>query len=141
MKKCLLLTCLCTAACSNAASEAEFAGVYVAHYRGDKATLFINANHTYKQVIELGNGRVLEDTTTWKLYPVTSSPGDPIIEFSNFRLVSSYTGARRTEGNDVRWATQLDRTWFGLGYKQLCFDSDVGYCYVKQSDSLSHTSK
>jgi hypothetical protein len=31
------------------------------------------------------------------------------------------------------WVSEVERTW--LGQIQLCFDSDVGYCYVKQSNS------
>ncbi len=132
MKKFLITTSLCLVACSNGASDAEFLGVYVANYRGDKATLLVNADHTYEHVIELKDGQVLKDKAAWKLYQVSSEPKDPIIEFSTFRLIPSYTNPSRVTKNDVRWATQFDRTWFGLGRRQLCFDSDVGYCYVKQ---------
>jgi hypothetical protein len=34
-----------------------------------------------------------------------------------------------------QWVTEVERTW--SGYFLLCFDSDVGYCYVKQSWRLS----
>ena len=49
------------------------------------------------------------------------------IEFFNFDLIPSYK-----EKRNAQWATEVERTW--LGRVQLCFDSDVGYCYIKQGN-------
>ena len=127
MKKLSLIVALCLSACSGAGevTEQDLVGVYVADYGNEKATLTVNADHNYMHAIQLKNGEALNSQATWTSTRLASNPKYLIVEFSGFRTVPSYKDAQK-EG----WATEPEKTL--LGRIRLCFDSDVGYCYVKQ---------
>lgn len=126
MKTVLFACFLLLSACSDKFSEDQLIGDYVANYRGQTAALSLNADHTYKHVIQLKSGEPLETGSTWRSSQVTSGPTRTVVEFANFGAIPSFKPAKG-EG----WATEVERTW--LGRIQLCFVSDVGYCYVKKA--------
>jgi hypothetical protein len=126
MKRLLVAFFLLLSACSDKFSEAQLLGDYTANYRGETATLSLKVDHTYTHIIRLESGQTLEAGSTWKSSQVTSGLTRTVVEFSNFRVIPSFGGAQT-----VGWASEVERTW--LGRIQLCFDSDVGYCYVKQA--------
>ena len=78
------------------------------------------ADHTYTNVVQLKDGNTQEFKSTWNISHVT---GTTFVEVVNFRALPSFGGVGKG------WITEPERTWFG--HIQLCFDSDVGYCYVK----------
>jgi hypothetical protein len=124
LKKYLFVGLMLLSSCSERFSESQLLGDYVAKYRGEMGTLSLKANHTYTHTVQLESGQVLEDGSTWKSSQVTSGLTRTVVEISGFRVIPSFGGTKR------EWATEVERTWFGR--IQLCFDSDVGYCYVKQ---------
>jgi hypothetical protein len=128
MKRLLVAVFLLLPACSDEFSKLQLLGVYIANYRGETATLSLKADHTYTHVIQLKGAQTLEAGSTWKASRVTSGLTRTVVEFSNFRVIPSFGEAKK-----VGWASEVERTW--LGRIQLCFDSDVGYCYVKQVSS------
>jgi hypothetical protein len=117
-------------ACTDSATDAGLVGVYVAAYKGDRATLFLNADYTYRHVIQAQDGQRLEDGSTWHVHRPDGSSRHMRLVFANFRVVPAFMDEKRAI---VGWSTSVEKTW--LGRYQLCFDSDVGYCYVKQSGS------
>jgi hypothetical protein len=102
-------------------------GEYVATYRSDHATLTLNADRTYKHVIKLKDGQILVNDGTWETHGSDQGQQRTRIEFFKFRVIPSYLGEKREE---VGWSTEVERDW--LARIQLCFDSDVGYCYIKR---------
>jgi hypothetical protein len=102
-------------------------GEYIASYRGETATLKIKTDHTYTHVVQLESGQTLEAKSTWKS-SLVSGLTQTVVDFSNFHPIPSLG-----EPEKVGWVSEVERTW--LGRIQLCFDSDVGYCYVKQASS------
>jgi hypothetical protein len=125
MMKYLLGTCLYLSACSSPSiSDADLVGVYVANYRGDTGTLSLMADHTYTHIIQLKDGHIQEVRATWKISRVT---GSTFVEVINFRALPSFGGV------GTGWITEPERSW--SGHIQLCFDSDVGYCYIKLQKS------
>jgi len=49
-----------------------------------------------------------------------------MIEFVGFDLIPSFGFGAATD----HWSTEVRRNWFG--HVQFCYNSDVGYCYVKK---------
>lgn len=119
---------LCLSSCSDAVPEEYLPGIYVASFRGEKATLSLRVDHTYTHIIHLKDGQTLEAKATWTVFQVNSRLTRTVVEFSKFNVIPSYREVQKPS-----WATEVERTW--LGQLQLCFDSDVGYCYVKQNGS------
>lgn len=117
---------MCLSGCSGAVAEAELLGVYIASYRGDTATLSLKADRTYTHVLQLKDGQALETGATWKATQLNSGLRRTVVEFFSFRVIPSYAETR-----NAGWATEVERTW--LGRVRLCFDDDVGYCYIKQA--------
>src|SRR3954451_12814973 len=126
MKTVLFACFLLLTACSDNFSEAQLIGEYVGTYMGQTATLSLNADNTYKHIVQLKSGQRLETASAWRSSQVTSGPTRTVVEFTTFGVIPSF-GHAKAKG----WATEVERTW--LGRIQLCFDSDVGYCYVKQA--------
>jgi hypothetical protein len=124
MRRLQVAVFLLLSACSNRFSEAQLVGEYVASYRGETATLKTRADHTYTHVVQLENGQTLEAESTWKS-SLLSGQTRTVVDFSNFRPIPSLG-----EPKKVGWVSEVERTW--LGRIQICFDSDVGYCYVKR---------
>jgi hypothetical protein len=124
MKKLLLPLAIFLSACSNVVPESNLVGDYVAIYGYETATLSLKADRTYTHAIRPNDAQVADDAATWTQMV---SSGRTVVEFSDFRVVPSYRERRKEKGG---WATEVERTW--LGRLQLCFDSDVGYCYIKQ---------
>ena len=109
-------------------SEAETVGVYeVANWAitewGDGATMTLNKDNTYVQSIRLKNGESRDSSGTYAVVRVGS---DLSVRFFNFELIPSFGFGARTD----HWATQVWRNW--RGRVQFCYDSDVGYCYVRK---------
>jgi hypothetical protein len=122
-------------ACSDPRTEQDLEGKYVATFRGDTATLTLETNHKFSNVLYFKDGSSLKNEGTWRIVPPSAKRQITTVELSGFSLLPSYC---RSEApfRPVRsgeWVTEVEWTW--LGYLQLCFDSDVGYCYVKQSRS------
>jgi hypothetical protein len=117
---------LLLSACSDKFSEAQLVGKYIANYKGEMATLSLKDDHTYMHIIQLENGQTLAAGSTWKSSQVTSGLTRTVVEFSNFSVIPSFGKAEK-----IGWASEVERTW--QGRVQFCFDSDVGYCYIKQS--------
>jgi hypothetical protein len=124
LKKLLLPLAISLSACSNIVPESSLVGDYVANYGNETATLSLKADRTYTHGIRLNGAPIADNAATWN--QVVSS-GRTVVEFSNFRVVPSYGERQKVKAG---WATEVDWTW--LGRLQLCFDSDVGYCYIKQ---------
>jgi hypothetical protein len=125
MKRLLFAVPLLLFACSDQFTEAQLVGEYTANYMGETATLSLRADHTYTHVFRLKDIEAFKTGSTWKSSDVTSGVTRTVVEFSSFRVIPSFGD---TQG---RWATEVERTW--LGRVQLCYDSDVGYCYVRQA--------
>jgi hypothetical protein len=112
-------------------SDAAIIGVYkTANWSipnwGDGATLRLDANGTFTHSIRLKNGESHGSAGSWKFHRLTSK-GDEyvVIEFAKFDLIPSFGFGASTD----QWSTTVWRNW--LGHVQFCYDSDVGYCYVK----------
>jgi hypothetical protein len=126
----VVLFAACLASCALPSHE-QLVGVYAASYRGDQATLTLNADFTFRHVIQTSDGKRREGGAS--TYSERRENGTVRVFFENFRLVPAYFEqeskySRRTEVTS--WSTSVEKTW--LGRYQLCFDSDVGYCYVRQ---------
>lgn len=103
-------------------SRAEISGTYEVTDSGGRATLTLHPDHTYTHSIRLKDGETHDSDGTY-----TVGRGSVVfIEFSNFELIPSFGFGARTD----HWATEVWRNW--LGHVQFCYDSDVGYCYVKK---------
>ena len=127
----LLLVLALLSACSDAVPEASLVGSYLANHGGETATLLLKADHTYTHTVLANGRRVEEQASTWKATQLATSGREiTAVDFPGFVAIPSY---REKEGVKAGWVSEVERTW--LGQIQLCFDSDVGYCYVKQSNS------
>ena len=124
MRKIFLSLIIFLSACSNVVPESSLVGNYVANYGNETATLSLKADRTYAHAIRVNGAHIADDAGPWTQMV---SSGRTVVEFSDFRVVPSYRERRREKGG---WATEVEWTW--LGRLQLCFDSDLGYCYVKQ---------
>jgi hypothetical protein len=113
-------------------SDAEIIGVYEIANRalfswGDGATLRLDTNGTFAHSIRLKNGQSYDSTGNWKFRRSTFHGGEYVmIEFAKFDLIPSFGFGASTD----QWSTEVWRNW--LGHVQFCYDSDVGYCYVKK---------
>jgi hypothetical protein len=138
-----LVAALVLSGCSGEYTDAQLVGTYIAEFRGDTATLTLNADRSYAHVVRRRSGETIEanvHNAQW-----TQSPeGEGFwkssrVEFSGFKLLPAYIDAnpsadpatRRRWMTGTGWSTPVERTWLGMA--QLCFDDDVGYCYVKQA--------
>jgi hypothetical protein len=128
MKRLVLLVLLCLPACTGEIPEADLIGVYVAGYRGDTATLSLKADHTYTQIIRLKDGQTLESEAAWKSSNIESR--QTVVEFSIYGVFPAYAAQSSLAARNMPWVIEVDRTY--LGRIEICFDSDVGYCFVKQ---------
>jgi hypothetical protein len=127
MKSLLFAAPILLSACSDQFTEAQLVGDYVANYGGETATLSLKADHTYTHTFQYEGSGTPETGSTWQSSDVTSRPPQTVVEFSNFRVIPSFKDA-----HGQGWSTEVDRTWFGQ--IRLCYDSDVGYCYVKKAN-------
>jgi hypothetical protein len=125
MRDVLLLSVFLLSGCSSSFSDAEIVGVYEAEFKGDRATLTLNKDRTCRQAIQQKDSRNLDSDCTWYIYQKES---DFRIVFSDFELLPSFGHSRK-----VRWAPEPTFTW--TGRISLCYDFDLGYCYVKLSAS------
>jgi hypothetical protein len=118
-------------ACSDAVPETSLVGSYLTSYGGETATLLLKADHTYTHTV-LANGRKVEEqTSTWKATQLAASgTKTTAVDFLGFVAIPSFRAKERVKAG---WVSEVERTL--LGKIQLCFDSDVGYCYVKQTKS------
>jgi hypothetical protein len=124
------LALLVLPACSGEFTQADLAGFYVAAYQSDTATLSLRSDHTYTHTIRRDVGQILKSEGEWTS-SVTKSKRI-VIEFPDFQVVPSFESRNPRVANGS-WTIELDRTY---SWKiEICFDSDVGYCYVKQSNS------
>jgi len=122
----LLLPAL-LAGCSENVPDSSLVGSYAIDHRGDTATLTLRADHTYTHTVLVNGNKAEEQTATWSARP---SEYGTDLRFEKFVAAPSY---RRNQGEDDVPSTRsptVERTWSGK--IELCFDSDVGYCYVKQ---------
>jgi hypothetical protein len=110
-------------------SDAEIAGVYeVTNWAiipkwEDRAALTLNIDRTYTHSVRLKNSESHDSAST---YTVSRAGTDVFIEFSNFELIPSFGFGTNTG----HFETKMWRNW--RGRVQFCYDSDVGYCYVKK---------
>jgi hypothetical protein len=124
----LLSSLFCLCACSNAVPEPSLVGDYVASYGDETATLSLKADHTYAHSVSASGHQVAQQVSTWKASQMsTAGRNSTVVDFSGFLAIPSF---KEKQNVKVGWATEVDQTW--LGRTRLCFDSDVGYCYVKQ---------
>ena len=126
MKKLAITTVLLVPSCSPSSSKTDVAGTYAAYFKGDVAVLVLNADHTCRQTITGKDGKVINNMASWNT--VVMGPDEVVIEFSKFHIIPSYS---REKADEINWSTSVERTL--LGALQFCFDSDSGYCYVRQS--------
>jgi hypothetical protein len=115
------------AGCSENVPDSSLVGSYAIDHRGDTATLSLRADHTYTHTVLVNGNKVEEQTATWS---ATQSKYGTGVGFEKFVAAPSY---RRNQGEDdvpLTRGSTVERTW--LGKIELCFNSDVGYCYVKQ---------
>lgn len=117
----------CLVCCSAAVPETELIGNYTASYGSETATLSLMADHTYSHTVWVAGRQVAGAASTWKVSTVTASGVQATaVDLAKFVAIPSF----RNESVGPGWVPEVDRTW--LGRIRLCFDSDVGYCYVKQ---------
>jgi hypothetical protein len=115
------------AGCSENVPDSSLVGSYAIDHRGDTATLSLRADHTYTHTVLVNGNKVEEQTATWS---ATRSKYGTDVGFEKFVAAPSY---RRNQGEDdvpLTRGSTVECTW--LGKIELCFNSDVGYCYVKQ---------
>jgi hypothetical protein len=125
----LLFAFFWVCACSGAVPETTVVGSYVANYGAETATLTVKADHTYTHAVMANGSQVAEQVSTWKSTQLSSSWVETTaVDFRDFFPIPSFGEAKR--GKKGGWVPEVERTW--LGRIQLCFDSDLGYCYVKQ---------
>ena len=109
-------------------SDAEIAGVYeVTNWAifpkwDDWAGLTLNKDGTYTHSIRL-KGESHDSAGT---YNVSGTGADVFIELSDFELVPSFGFGTKTD----HFETRMWRNWRGRA--QFCYDSDMGYCYVRK---------
>jgi hypothetical protein len=128
MKKLLLPLVISLSACSNVVPESSLVGDYLASYGNETATLSLKADRTYTHTVQANGRRVEEQTSTWKATQLAASGTEATaVDFPGFVTIPSFRAKERVKAG---WVSEVERTWSGR--LQLCFDSDVGYCYVKQ---------
>lgn len=123
MKHILLLAIAALSGCAPVPSETDLIGAYSASYRKDQATLILKKDGSYVHVITTSEGKRIENIATWRLD--RDFKYGPIVDFVDFIFVPAY---KEFEGGN--WSTYVERSW--AGRIELCFNSDQGYCYVKQ---------
>ena len=119
----IIIVSMSAPACSGKISEQELIGTYVANYGNEKLTLTIYANHNYTHVVASETREMLKTEATWVSLRLPQYLKHLVVEFNNFEPAPSYGSIKKG------WVTEAQRTL--LGSIQLCFDDDVGYCYVK----------
>jgi hypothetical protein len=115
------------AGCSENVPGSSLVGSYAIDHRGDTATLTLRADHTYTHTVLVNGNKVEEQNSTWS---ANRSKYGTDLRFEKFVAAPSY---RRNEGEDDVPSTMsptVERSWSGK--IELCFNSDVGYCYAKQ---------
>jgi hypothetical protein len=130
VKLLLLPLTLFLTSCSGSVAENELFGRYEANYGNESATLLIMPDHTYQHIVRKNNRQIADEKSVWRVTQLRSSGlKTTAIDFSDFVAIPSFA-----EKKDAKkgWVPEVDRTW--LRTIRLCFDSDVGYCYVKRSD-------
>ena len=108
-------------------------GFYVASYRGETATLVLKPDYTYVHTTHANDGQTVEDVATWKsTQRETERNRITVVEFWDFRLIPSFKEPEKDKAKKAKigWVTEVELDW--RQRIRLCFDSDVGYCYVKQ---------
>jgi len=132
VRKLLLLPLLVhLSACSDAVPEASLVGSYVANYGGETATLSLRADRTYTHTVRANGRQIEEQVSTWKASQLAASGVErTAVDFSGFVAIPSFRDKQKV---GVGWVSEVESTW--LWPIQLCFDSDIGYCYVKRSAS------
>jgi hypothetical protein len=123
----LLLPVLLTG-CSKAVPDSDLVGSYAVNYRGDTATLSLRTDHTYTHAVLVNGNKVEEQTSTWKT--TQSKFGWTDIHLEKFVTAPTYRRNQGDKAEPLTWGPTIERTW--LGKIELCFNSDVGYCYAKQ---------
>jgi hypothetical protein len=129
MRKSFFLSSLfCLSACSVAAPETDLIGSYIANYGGEIATLMVRADYTYTHTVVANGRQISEQVSTWKVTQLSSGwVSTTAVDFRDFFPVPSFGDVKK--GKKGGWVPEVDQSW--LGQIRLCFDSDVGYCYVK----------
>jgi len=128
MRKLLLSLIVSLSACSKVVPESSLVGDYVANYGNETATLSLKADRTYTHTVQANGRRIEEQTSAWKVTQLaTSGRETTAVDFPGFVAIPSFRAKERVKAG---WVSEVERTW--LGRLQLCFDSDVGYCYLKQ---------
>jgi hypothetical protein len=118
----------CLSACSASVPETNLIGSYIANYGGETATLTVRADHTYTHAVVANGHQISEQVSTWKATQLSSSwVITTAVDFKDFFPTPSFKDVKK--GKEGGWVSEVDQTW--LGQPQLCFDSDIGYCYVK----------
>jgi hypothetical protein len=113
--------------------EANLVGNYIAYHRGEIAKLVLKPDSTYVHTTLAKDGRIVEDVATWKATQRKLNGREySLVEFWDFRLIPSFEEPDKEKAKKAKigWVTEVELDW--LWRIQLCFDSDVGYCYVKQ---------
>ena len=131
MRKLIVLAAVLVASCSSGLSEADVTGTYVARYDGDKATLSIDADQTYRLVITPRDGKPIANTGTWRSAVV--GDGVVAIEFTKFRLLPSFHDIdpkTRQRVEETDWVGEMGRSFFGT--IEFCYGIGDYYCFVKQ---------
>lgn len=131
MRKTLLLPLVfCLSACSGVVPEASLVGSYVANYGGETATLSVRADHTYTHTVVANDRQIWQQVSTWRVTELSSSwVKTTAVDFRDFFPVPSFKGVKKEKRGG--WVPEVERSWFGQ--VELCFDSDIGYCYLKSS--------
>ncbi|UFX48654.1 hypothetical protein HAP47_0019125 [Bradyrhizobium sp. 41S5] len=121
--------------CSDAVPESSLVGTYRANYGGETTTLILKPDHTFTHTVVANGQKVEEQTSTWTVSQLESKWYKwTTVDFTKFVTTRSYRISeeiRLQRPMKAGWVSEVERSW--LGRIDLCFDSDVGYCYTKQS--------
>jgi hypothetical protein len=110
------------AACNDTFTTDEVSGEYVANYDLAFETLIVNRDGTYSYYFRSPDGTETSNAGQWKLEQHMGQPG---LTFSSFKFGLPEYGTDRPG----YWNVEIERTLFGR--LKLCFDPDLGYCYIK----------
>lgn len=132
----LLLAATLLSGCSDAVPESNLVGTYVANYGGETATLILKPDHTFTHAVVVNGQKVEEQTSTWTVRQLDARWYKwTTVDFTKFVTARSYRNNEESRlpqrPINAGWVSQVERSW--LGRIELCFDSDVGYCYTKHS--------
>ena len=130
MKRLVLLALLVFSGCVEEFPEADLPRVYIASHHGDTATLSLRSDHTYTHTIRRGDGQILTSEGAWKSI---LHQKQTYIEFPDFQVVPYYGLLNPNRVRNRSWTIAIERTY--LRSIEICFDDDVGYCYIQQSNS------